>query len=129
MLATLACRSRVAHPAGPAAAGLDEAGEVTARGDSPEDGAEDEEAGAAGEADDAGEETAEDEEAEESAAAGGAEDELPDPHPAAATTAAPAATTPTIRSASEAEPAITIPPHHDPMPRSFRSHTSETSFG
>jgi hypothetical protein len=126
VFATLACRSRVAHPAGPAAAGLDEAGEVTARGDSPEDGAEDEEAGAADEADDAGGEAAEAEEAEE---AGGAEDELPDPHPAAATTAAPAATTPTIRSASEAEPAITIPPHHDPMPRPSRSHTSETSFG
>jgi len=118
----LTFRSRVAHPAGPAAAGLDEAGEVTARGDSPED----EEAG---EADDAGGEAAEDEEAEEAAPAGGAEDELLDPHPAAATAAAPAATTPTIRSASEAEPAITIPPHHDPMPRSFRSHTSETSFG
>jgi hypothetical protein len=117
---TLACRSRVAQPAGPAAAGLDEAGDVTARGDVPADGAED--AGeAAGAAADAGEDAAAED--EEAAAAGGAEDELPDPHPAAAATAAPAATTPTTRSASEAEPAITIPPHHDPMPRSPRSHT------
>jgi len=114
----LACRSRVAQPPGapPDADGTDDA---TARSDTdsagPDDDAveDDAEAGAEDEEDD--------DEAEE---AGGAEDDPPDEeHPAAAATAPPTAITPITRSASEAELAITIPPHRDPTLRSPRPYT------
>jgi hypothetical protein len=103
----LACRSRVAQPAAPASAPPDDAGDALARGDTAaaEEVAED----AAGE--EADEEDDEEDEADEAdEAAGGADDDVPDEHPAAAATTAPAATAPLSRSMNAAEPNITNHP-------------------
>jgi hypothetical protein len=98
----LACRSRVAQPAGPPAP-ADGTAAAVARGDTAaaEDEAEDV-ADAAADAEEAGEDAA-----EEAGDAGGAEDDPPDEHPADAAATATADAAPPSLSHNEAEPNIT----------------------